>query len=119
MSKKATNEQKINEILNSLDGIKQARPKPFFYGRTVAKLDQQHDAERWEKVEGLISKPVVVFASLVLFLLVNAAVLFHSSENTTTATQDEATIVGDNEYNNLSVSSLYDLNPDQNDLAQK
>lgn len=118
MSKKATNEQRINEIINSIDGIRRATPKPFFYGRTAAKLEQHND-KRWERVGSLISKPAIAFVAAALVLLINVAVLFHSSDNSTTATQDEASVVGDNEYNNLSVSSLYDLNPDQNDIAQK
>lgn len=120
MSKKATNEQRINEILNSLDGgVHRAAPRPFFYGRISARLKERHN-ERWERIEGLISKPAVVFASIALFLTINMAVLFHSSEtNTTTASQEESTVMGDNEYSNLSVASLYDINPDQNDLVQK
>ncbi|HYM95596.1 MAG TPA: hypothetical protein VET23_15765 [Chitinophagaceae bacterium] len=118
MSKKPFIEKNTDEILNSLGGIQRAVPRPFFYGRTMAKLNQQQDS-RWERIVGFLSQPTIAVATVVFFLLINAVVLFRSSENATPASQDESNLATDNEYNNLSVSSLYDINPYQNDIAQK
>lgn len=65
----------------------------------------------WEKIAFLISRPAVAFAAIALFLLINAAVLFHFSSNTNSIKQEEPVVASGNDYN-LSVSSLYDINPE-------
>lgn len=109
---------KTEEILNSLDGIRRATPQPFLHTRVMARLTKDATATRWEKMASLISKPAFAIATIALFLLINIAVVFHFSAKTATSTQDESAVVSDNDYN-LSVSSLYDINPEQNDIAQK
>ncbi|HWC52850.1 MAG TPA: hypothetical protein VG676_04620 [Chitinophagaceae bacterium] len=117
MNNKTDINPKTEEILNSLDGIRQATAQPFLYTRVMARLTKETTSTRWEKIASLFSKPAFAIATIALFLLINAAVVFHFSTKATT-TQDESAVVSDNEYN-LSVSSLYDLNPEQNDIAQK
>ncbi|HVT84805.1 MAG TPA: hypothetical protein VHD35_06365 [Chitinophagaceae bacterium] len=118
MSNKTDINSKTEEILNSLDGIRRATPQPFLHTRVMARLTKDATSTLWEKMASLISRPAFAIATIALFLLINVAVVFHFSAKTSTNTQDESAIVSDNEYN-LSVSSLYDINPEQNDIAQK
>ena len=118
MSKRSEINKKTEDILNSLDGIRRASAQPFLYTRVMARLSR-NTTTGWERMASLISRPAVAFAAITLFLLINAAVVFHFSTTTTASTaQDESAVVSDNEYS-LSVSSLYDINPEQNDVAQK
>ncbi len=117
MSKRSEINAKTEEVLNSLDGIRRAPGQPFLYTRVMARLSN-NTTTLWEKLASLISRPAVAFAAIALFLLINAAVVFHFSTTTASTTQDESAVVSDNEYS-LSVSSLYDINLEQNDVAQK
>lgn len=118
MSTKTDIGSKMEEVLNSLGGIRRATPRPFLYTRIMARISKDATTTRWEKMASYISKPSYAFATIVLFLLINVAVIFHFSANTKPVARDNTTVVSDNEYS-LSVSSLYDINPDQNDLASK
>lgn len=118
MNNKTDINPKTEEILNSLDGIGRATPQPFLYTRVMARLTKDATSTHWERMASLVSRPAFAIATIALFLLINVAVVFHFSTKTATSTQDESAVVSDNEYN-LSVSSLYDINPEQNDIAQK
>ena len=116
MNYKPDNKNNQEEILNSLNGIRRAEPQPYFYTRLMAKLDKQKNG--WEKVAGFISKPAFAIAAIALFLIINVTILFNSSSNATSSSQEESSLAVENDYG-LSVPSLYDINPDQSDIAQK
>ena len=116
MSNKPYNKANSEDILNSLNGVHRAQPQPYFYTRLMAKLDKQRNG--WEQVAGFISKPVFAIAAIALFLIINVAILFNSSSNATSSSQEESSLAVENDYG-LSVPSIYDINPDQSDVAQK
>lgn len=106
--------RKIDEILNSLDGVKKAEPPDFFYTRLLAKMGKGLPGGK-NKI--WILKPVYAVAIIVLVLVVNAFVFFNTRD-------DESTngIVSDNEtlqqsiaseYSLADNSSIYDLNSDK------
>ena len=108
----------VNETLESLDGIQRAEPMPFLFTRVIARMNRNRNRDSgWEKLASLISKPAIAFASMLLFIAINAIVLFRVSENTTSTPQESALMAG-NDFE-LSVTSIYDLNPEQNDIVQK
>lgn len=110
MNKKTDINPRAEEILNSLNGIHRATGQPYLYTRVMARINK-NTTTRWEKTASLISRPAVAFAAIALFLLINAAVLFHFTLNTNSIKQDDSVVVSGNDYN-LSVSSLYDINPE-------
>lgn len=116
MNYKPENKNKAEEILNSLDGMRRAQPEPYFYTRLMAKWGKQKNS--WEKVAGFISKPAFAIAAIALTLIINIAILFNSSSHATSSSQEDSSIAVENDYG-LSVPSLYDINPDQSDVAQK
>ena len=116
MNDKPYNKANAEEILNSLDGIHRAQPQPYFYTRLMAKWDNPKNG--WEKVASFISKPAFAILAIALFLIINVAILYNSSSNATSSSQEESSLAVENDYG-LSVPSLYDINPDQSDIAQK
>lgn len=57
------NEHKINETLNSLNGMKRAEASPFLYGRIMERMKQQLPAPVY-----YTSKAVIQFALAVLLV---------------------------------------------------
>ena len=106
----------IDGVLESLDGLQRAEPNPFLYTRVMARINREHDST-WEKIANLFSRPVVAFATVILFIAINAIVLFKNTDDSATITQ-EPTLLAGNDFG-LSVTSFYDINPEQNDIVQK
>jgi hypothetical protein len=69
MEKSYKIEQQINETLNSLDGIRQAEPKPFYYARLKARMERE--LLQPKTVLGWTFKPIYAYASLALVLSIN------------------------------------------------
>jgi hypothetical protein len=68
-------ERKVEETLNSLDGIQRATPAPYFYTRLTARLDR-NEKNIWEKFGTFISRPTIAFATIFIILLLNTMALF-------------------------------------------
>ena len=107
------NEKNIDDILNSLDGVKRAEAPAFFYTRLRARMDKQTGTETSRS--GLL-RPVFALAALLIVLLINAAVILNK-ENTSTPIADtnetESFQSLAAEYNLNEVVSLTDLNQDK------
>lgn len=82
------NDNKINnrieEILNSLDGMQKAQPAPFFYTRLQASLSRT-ERNIWEQATYFVSRPVIAFSMLSLVILLNLTVLLKQNQATTAA----------------------------------
>lgn len=96
--------QKVEAVLNSLDGIEKAAPQPFFYTRLMARMEQV-DESLWNKWMQLLSKPSVAVAILSLFILLNGVMLFSRSN------QEEDNNSSINDYS-LAQHSTYYPNPE-------
>ena len=105
-----------DEVLDSLNGLQRVEPKPFLFTRVMARISREQDSV-WEKIATLISRPVVAFAAVFLFIAINALVLFQNSDDASTTAQEPVLMAG-NDFG-LSVTSFYDINPEQNDIVQK
>jgi hypothetical protein len=72
MKKQQHIQEEVEKTLNSLDGIKRAEPKPFFYTRLQARMEQQLQS----KVSGSWSvRPVYAFATLAIVFMINIATI--------------------------------------------
>lgn len=116
MKQNFESKKNTDEILKSFDGIRRAVPRPYFFTRVMARWNRKDSG--WEKIAAFISRPVFAVATIALFLCVNFFILYNSSLHATPVAQDESSLSAENDYG-LSVSSLYDINPEQNDIAQK
>ncbi len=103
------NEQnnKIEEILRSLDGNQQAAVPDFFYTRLKARMEKGYEnigRKSW------VLRPVYAMAALVVVLLINAAVIFNeNTENESTVTDTFQSVAAEYSLNDNS-TNLYDLN---------
>ncbi|MGC4035362.1 MAG: hypothetical protein QM764_05320 [Chitinophagaceae bacterium] len=70
-------ERRIEETINSLDGIKSATPQPFFYTRLKAQMDKlENEKSVWESMSSFITRPAMMLATVCVVLLLNVAVLY-------------------------------------------
>ncbi len=69
--------EEINQIINSVEGIKQASPSAFFYNKLMHKMQQN----ALQKKPSFIFqfKPILVIASLTLLVVMNAFMLIKQS----------------------------------------
>jgi hypothetical protein len=108
--------KRVEETLNSLDGIRRAEPQPYFYTRLIARL-QRNDKTLWESLGSFIARPAIAVASLCIILAFNAFMLLRqdSSVPVTVKPNDitNTTLMTDNEYILASSSSFDYENFDQ------
>lgn len=67
---------KVQQALESLDGVKRAEANPFLYTRVMARLQQQKS--QWEKIARFIARPVFALAIVILALLINGWVAYQA-----------------------------------------
>ena len=57
---------KLNKILNSLEGIKEAKPKPYLFTRINSKIEKSiEDDILYHKIE----RPIVILTSIFIIIL--------------------------------------------------
>jgi len=93
MTRKNDWEQKVEETLNSLEGIQRAVANPFLYTRIKARLDERQN--KWVKVANFISRPAIAVSVTALFIAVNTWVviqhpLFEQVAKPATVENDQA-----------------------------
>jgi len=98
--------RKIDEVMQSIDGIEKASPLPFFFTRIEAKM--QKEKNRWEVISSFLSRPVVAFACICLIIVINAAVIFSASHFKNTVDQPNNELATADEYNSVS-TPLYEF----------
>lgn len=109
-------ENKINEILNSLDGCTQATAPDFFYTRLKARMEK--DAAPAAARTSWMLRPAYAFAGMAIILLINVLAVFNQpgTEENTAVTETETFQSLASEYRlnegNSSIS-MYNLNQDK------
>ena len=108
--------KKVNETLESLEGIKRAEPQSYFYTRLTGKL-QRIEKTLWETMGSFLAKPAVVAICLSFVLVFNAFILLRQGGNTGPSAMPgsptEQPQITDNEYVFASGSSFDYENLDQ------
>jgi hypothetical protein len=69
MTKLSDIETKVEQTINSLDGMSSAEPKPFFYSRLHARMERELLTPR--KVLGWQFKPVYAISAVACLLIIN------------------------------------------------
>jgi hypothetical protein len=107
-------ERKVQEAMNSLDGVQKTGPGPFFFTRVQARLQGQRGSG-WEKAVSVITRPSIALTGLCLIILLNAvAFYFHPAAGSGAL----ALSAGSNDpgyaddYGNLATNFFYDENPE-------
>ena len=104
--------KKVEEILNSLDGINRAAIPDFFYTRLKARMEKSLEPsikKSW------ILRPAFALTTLAAVLLINAVVILKGDTGKDdTATNDSETLQSiAAEYSLNDNNSVYDLTPDK------
>ncbi len=102
-----------DQVLASLDGMERVKSNPFLYTRIIARMEKKAGA--WEKVAGLLSKPAFAFATVFVFVAINATVLFRNQ-----AVSEETAARGVNkdqmlaaEFSNSQTYTLVEINEEK------
>ena len=115
MNKHSDINKRVDEALNSLDGLHRAEPQPFFYTRLIGRL--QRDVKTpWEAIGSFLARPVVVVSGLCVILVFNALLLFKQTPEkaiSSIPTAPDSQLITDNEYILASSSSFDYENLDQ------
>ena len=106
MNKEREIDRKVEEAINSLDGIQPASPGAFFYTRVQARL-QRTDKNAWDRISMLITRPVVAVTVICMILLMNALVLF-DQKNALSSLADQPDQSYYDEFNNAA-DNFYDF----------
>lgn len=107
-------DQKVDQTLNSLDGMQRAVANPFLFTRVKARMEEQKNP--WAMTFNFISRPVVAISALAIFLTVNVWVVVKNLPENEVASvaysEDDMAIAVEAEYSTVSYS-LLDVNPNE------
>lgn len=96
-------DKRVEETLDSLDGLTRAKANPFLFTRVEARLNQSGKTG-WEQLTGYIARPAVALAMLCMVILSNAVVMYWQSAREETPDQQLALT---EEYN-MTVTAFYE-----------
>jgi hypothetical protein len=97
--------REVDKVLDSLDGSVKASPRPFFYTRVMARL-QQDERLFWNKALIFLSRPSIAIATIFLAIGINAFVFYDSRREPSQPTAEEEQVFA-SDYN-LANNSIYD-----------
>jgi uncharacterized membrane protein YdfJ with MMPL/SSD domain len=98
--------KKIDEAMQSLDGLEKASPRTYFFTRLEARMEREKS--RWEVISSFVAKPIVAFACICLIIMINAAVIFSSANSKNVTDQQNSEQATADEYNSVS-APLYEF----------
>jgi hypothetical protein len=81
---------RIDAILESLEGMERAMPAPFLHTRIMARM-QGEQSGGWSKAMYFLARPAVVLSMGTLLILLNAYVIFSGPETATASSDDYGT----------------------------
>lgn len=99
MTQNSDIQKKVDDAMNSLDGIQSASPAPYFFTRLTARLER-NEKNIWESFAAFISRPTIAFSTICLILLLNTMAFFKKDSTVKSA------II---EQNEQSLNSTYDV----------
>jgi len=103
-------EKRVEETLNSLDGMRRAEANPFLYTRIQARLQQSRSG--LERLILMAGKPAFAFLLLVIVLATNIMVMLKGTAEASAVKQEQTQFAVADEYH-LDVPALYDYeNPE-------
>jgi len=90
--------ERIDAILESLEGMERAMPAPFLHTRIVARMEQDRGAV-WSRIIQYLSQPAVSISLSMFLILLNAYVLLSGPDLSPTGFDD----------NNVAMVQDYDV----------
>lgn len=96
-------DKRVEETLDSLNGLARATANPFLFTRVQASLNQGGKTA-WEQLTAYIARPTVALAMLCMVILSNAVVMYWQSAKEDVPEQQLALT---EEYN-MTVTAFYE-----------
>ena len=109
MSEHSHIDQVVEAALNSLDGMTQASPEPYFQTRLTARMERIQRGP-WMVAFDLLSRPSVAMGFAISLLLINGYFLFSAVADASESVEEPPMAVV-SEYGAQPVL-FYELNPD-------
>lgn len=97
---------RIDAILDSLEGMERAMPAPFLHTRLTARMERERSGG-WSRAMELLSRPAVAIGLSLLFVLLNGTVLFPDAGGTSEPATENAMAV----LQDYDVSFTVELEP--------
>ena len=98
---------KIEQMLESLNGMKKAEAPPFLYTRVLARLERTKTSV-WEKISMILARPTVAFACVVMVVILNLFAVFSQTQTHSVNPVNSSELVSTDEYSQVS-NSFYDI----------
>jgi hypothetical protein len=76
MKQKSDIEKRVEQMLNSLDGIQRAEPQPWLFSRVKARL-MRDEKTAWGAMSSFLARPAIAIAGLCIILTLNGFLLFN------------------------------------------
>ncbi len=106
MKQQSDIEQRVDDSLNSLDGIQRATPQPWLFTRVKGRLLRSEEKTAWESIGSFLSKPAVAIAGLLLIMGLNGVLLFNQESGASTIASQNELLSNDSESLIASSSSF-------------
>lgn len=103
------NHDSIDQIMDSLDGIQSAMPRPFLHTRIMARMDRTRK-DPWVRTWNFISKPAVSMAIVASLMIMNLYIFIQRSADQVEVKEEPTASVA-NDYEQQFVS-YYSINED-------
>jgi hypothetical protein len=97
-------EYRVEETMNSLDGLQKASPAPFFYTRLMARMEAE-EKNLWENITSFITRPYVIASVISFIIVLNMTAVFRQADPQDLVEQSDISMV--DEYKTAS-TSFYD-----------
>ena len=111
MKDKQQIQQEVEKTLNSLDNIQRAEASPYLFTRVKAAL-QKEEKSFWTIATGFLSKPVVAIATILITIMINAAVFFNAPSSEAVQNNQNGEQIFASDYD-LTATTFYDATVDQ------
>ena len=96
--------RKVDEVMDSLEGIHRADPGPWFFARLSQRLRTQPKS-LWVSVSAFLSRPAIAISGIAAVLVLNLVLLLNEQKDVETASMRQPVVTG-NDYITASTSSF-------------
>ena len=94
--------KRINKIIDSLNGIKEVEPRPYFYSRLEGKMKSSNQIDMFDNK---IEKPVFILTSILIIVLTVITLNFNELEEDNSNYTIEDLYFEDNESSIINLTS--------------
>src|ERR1043165_8019926 len=94
--------KKVDQIMQSIDGIKRATPRPLLFTRLEARMENEKNV--WVKLSSYLARPLVAFTCICLIIIINAMVVFFVHTPVNSLAQQANELANVDEYNQVSAT---------------